>query len=160
MRRGERAPEATVALEDPRAPDVVALLERHLVFARSESPPEDAHALDVEGLHGPGISFFTLRREGALLAVGALRRLDGDHAEIKSMHTAEGHRGQGLASRMLAHLLTHARREGFSRVSLETGSMDSFAPARALYRRAGFVECPPFGDYLPSGWSMFFTRAL
>ena len=152
--------EVTVALEDPRDADVVALLARHLAFARSESPPEDAHALDVDGLAGPDVSFFTLRREGELLAVGALRRLDGDHAEIKSMHTAEGHRGQGLAGRMLEHLLAHARDAGFSRVSLETGSMEIFAPARALYRRAGFVECPPFGDYLPSGWSTFFTRTL
>lgn len=160
MRQEGKAAEATVALEDPQAADVVALLERHLAFARSESPPEDAHALDVEGLRGPDISFFTLRREGALLAVGALRRLDVDHAEIKSMHTAEGHRGQGLAARMLEHLITHARREGFSRVSLETGSMQIFSPARALYRRAGFVECPPFGDYLPSDWSTCFTLTL
>ena len=160
MRQTEKAAEATIALEDPRAADVVALLERHLAFARSESPPEDAHALDVDGLRGPDIWFFTVRREGALLGVGALRRLDGEHAEIKSMHTAEGHRGQGLAARMLEHLITHAREQGFSRVSLETGSMEIFEPARALYRRAGFVECPPFGGYVPSDWSTFFTRAL
>lgn len=156
----DNAAEVTVAREDPRTPDVVALLARHLAFARSESPPEDAHALDVEGLTASDIAFFTLRRDGALLGVGALRRLDAEHAEIKSMHTAEGHRGQGWARLVLEHLLTHARDEGFSRVSLETGAMEIFEPARALYRSAGFVTCPPFGDHRPSGWSTFLTRAL
>jgi putative acetyltransferase len=156
----DESADVTVALEDPRSADVVALLTRHLAFARSESPPEDAHALEVDGLAGSDVSFFTLRRDGALLAVGALRRLDESHAEIKSMHTAAAHRGQGLAAHVLEHLLAHARTQGFSRVSLETGSMESFAPARALYRRAGFVDCAPFGDYRPSDWSTFLTRTL
>lgn len=152
--------EPTVALEDPRREDVVALLTRHLAFARSQSPPEDAHALDVDGLAAPDVDFFTLRDDRGLLAVGALRRLDDEHGEVKSMHTAEAHRGEGLGGRMLAHLLDHARALGLTRVSLETGSMEIFAPARALYRRAGFAECEPFGDYRASAWSSYFTRTL
>ena len=152
--------EPTVALDDPRREDVVALLTRHLAFARSQSPPEDAHALDVEGLVAPDVDFFTARDDRGLLAVGALRRLDREHAEIKSMHTAEGHRGEGLGRRMVEHLLDHARSRGFRRVSLETGSMEIFAPARALYRSVGFEACEPFGDYRRSDWSAYFTRSV
>lgn len=149
-----------IGYDDPRAPDVRALLVAHLAFARATSPPEDVHALDVEGLLDPSVSFFGLRVDGELLAVGALKRLSPSHAEVKSMHTAAHARGGGRARAMLMHLLSVARSEGFSRVSLETGSMAEFAPARALYASAGFVECAPFGDYVPSPHSSFMTLAL
>ncbi len=149
-----------IAPEDPQAADVVDLLARHLEFARSQGPPEDAHALEVDGLAAADVDFFALRRDRGLLAVGALTRLEPWHGEIKSMHTATGHRGEGLGASMLAHLLEHARQSQMTRVSLETGSMAIFAPARALYSRAGFVACEPYADYRPSAYSSFFTRTL
>ena len=151
---------ATFAVDDPRAPDVRALLERHLAFARATSPPEDTHALDVDGLLDPDVTFYSLREDGVVLAVGALRRLDDAHAEVKSMHTAEEARGRGLGRAMLDHLLAEARARGFSRASLETGSMDAFAPARALYERAGFAPCPPFASYRESPNSSYFSLDL
>lgn len=149
-----------IAVDDPRAPDVRALLERHVTFARGASPREDAHALDVDDLVDPAITFFGLRRDGALLAVGALKRLDARHAEVKSMHTAEHARGQGLGRAMADHLVAVARERGYARVSLETGAQPAFAPARALYARAGFTPCGPFGAYGPSPNSHFMTLAL
>jgi putative acetyltransferase len=146
--------------DDPRMDDVRALLHRHLSFARDVTPPEDVHALDLDGLLDPSISFFSYREEGRLLAIGALRRLDDEHAEIKSMHTAEAARGRGLGRAMLEHLLALARDRGYRRVSLETGAMDAFAPARSLYASAGFEVAGPFGDYPDSPNSVYMTRAL
>jgi putative acetyltransferase len=154
-------PPTAIAIDDPRADDVRELLRRHLEFARSHSPPEDAHALDADGLADPAVTFFSLRREdGELLAVGALKRLDEDHAEVKSMHTVEVARGTGIGRAMVDHLVRVARERGFRRVSLETGSMAAFAAARSLYERAGFEPCEPFGDYRPSRNSVFMTMRL
>jgi putative acetyltransferase len=136
------------------------LLERHLAFAHEHTPIADVHALGIDGLLDPAISFFSFRRGGEVLGTGALKQLDTAHAEIKSMHTAAEVRGQGIGAAMLAHLLETARQRGMQRVSLETGSMAAFASARALYARAGFVECGPFGDYVPSPNSAFMTLAL
>ena len=153
-------PNGSIAADDPRAEDVRALLERHLAFARGHSPPEDAHALDADGLADPDVTFFSYRADGHLLAVGALKRLDDGHAEVKSMHTIERARGRGIGRAMVEHLLAVARERGFRRVSLETGAMDAFAPARALYAGAGFEPCGPFGDYGPSRNSVFMTLPL
>jgi putative acetyltransferase len=152
--------EEEISVDDPRAPDVRALLERHLTFTTSTSPPEDMHALDVDGLLDPAVTFFSFRRDGELLAVGALKQLDAGHAELKSMHTAEAARGRGIGRAMLAHLIGVARDRGCSRVSLETGSMAAFAPARSLYASAGFVPCEPFASYIPSPNSTFMTLSL
>ncbi len=149
-----------ISLDDPAAPDVRRLLATHLAFARAPTPPEDAHALDVDGLLEPAVSFFSFRRDGALLAVGALKRLDADHAEVKSMHTVEAARGQGIGRAMIEHLIAVARAAGFRRLSLETGSMAEFAPARALYASAGFDECGPFGEYRASPNSTYMTLSL
>ena len=149
-----------IGAADPTAADVQVLLARHLAFARSHSPPEDAHALDIEGLTAPNISFFTLREGDELLGIGALKQLADDHAEIKSMHTAELARGRGVAQAMLTHLLAVARSSGCTRVSLETGSMAAFAPARALYESAGFRACEPFDSYRTSPNSTYLTLAL
>jgi putative acetyltransferase len=149
-----------ISIDDPRSGDVRALLQRHLSFARSHSPLEDAHALDIDGLLDPAVSFFSFRVDGELLAVAALKRLDEGHAEVKSMHTAEVARGRGIGRAMLDHLVRVARDRGVSRVSLETGSMPAFAPARSLYARAGFRRCGPFGDYRPSRNSTFMTLTL
>jgi putative acetyltransferase len=152
--------EGEISIDDPRATDVRQLLERHLAFANSHSPPEDVHALDVDALLDPAVTLFSFRLNGELLAVGALKQLDRQHAELKSMHTAQAARGRGIGRVMVDHLIGVARGCGFRRVSLETGSMPAFAPARSLYANAGFRPCEPFGDYSPSRNSTFMTLSL
>jgi len=149
-----------IAVDDPRVDDVRALLATHLAFAHQHSPPEDVHALDVDRLLDPAVTFFSYREDGRLLAVGALRRMDDGHAEIKSMHTASEARGRGIGRAMLAHLVGEARARGYRRLSLETGTMAAFAPARAMYASAGFVPCEPFGSYFHSPNSTCMTMAL
>lgn len=149
-----------ISADDPRADDVRGLLRSHLDFACSSSPPEDMHALGIEGLTDPAVAFFSYRRDGELLAVGALKQLDACHAELKSMHTAVGARRQGIARAMVDHLVGVARSRGLDRVSLETGSNEEFAAARSLYARAGFTQTGPFGDYRPSPYSTFMTLEL
>jgi putative acetyltransferase len=124
------------------------------------TPPEDVHALDLDGLLDPTITFFSLRVDGELLGVGAIKQLDDRHAELKSMHTAVAARRRGVGRAIVEHLLAVAAERGVRRVSLETGSGDAFAPARALYTRAGFAPCGPFGDYRPSPNSAYMTRLL
>ncbi|MFL5575666.1 MAG: GNAT family N-acetyltransferase [Gemmatimonadaceae bacterium] len=147
-------------LDDPR---VVELLHTHLLSARAETAPGSAHAIDLAGLRAPEVTFWSAwvgdARE-TLVGVGALRRLSAEHGEVKSMHTAEAMRGRGVGSALLRHIIASARTRGMSRLSLETGSWPYFAPARALYARHGFVECPPFGDYRPDPNSVFMTLAL
>jgi putative acetyltransferase len=152
--------ENSIQAEDPGTDDVRALIERHLDFNGRQSPPEDVHALDVAALRDPALTFFALRRDGELLAVGALKRLTDDHVELKSMHTAESARRTGIGRAMLQHLLAVARQGGYARVSLETGSMEAFAPARALYASEGFQPCEPIPGYGPSVNSMFMTLDL
>jgi putative acetyltransferase len=151
---------AHICTDDPRAEDVRRLLQRHLDFTRSSSPPEDMHALDIDQLADPAVTFVSYRRGGEVLAVGALKQLDASHAELKSMHTAMAARGQGIGRAVLDHLLGIARERGLDRVSLETGSTEEFAPARWLYARAGFAKTQPFGDYRPSAYSTFMTMKL
>lgn len=136
------------------------LLERHLSFAVSHVPAKDRHALDADALADPTVEFYALRVDGELLAVGALKKLDDGHAEVKSMHTAAQARRLGLGRTMLDHLLAVARDRGFHRVSLETGSMPAFAPARSLYASAGFSVCGAFGDYAESANKTFMTLRL
>jgi putative acetyltransferase len=147
-------------MDDPRRDDVRVLLERHLAFALSTTPPEHSFALDVDGLLDPAITFFSLRADGEVLGVGAIKQLDPEHGEIKSMHTAQAARGQGVGRAMLNHLLDVARSRGYHRVSLETGTMTEFTPARALYESAGFIACGPFADYQPSEDNYFMTLPL
>jgi putative acetyltransferase len=150
-----------IAADDPRAPDVRALLERHVVWAHGQTVPEDAHAMGADDLADPSVSFFSYRDDdGALLAVGALKPIDDEHAEVKSMHTVEAARGRGVGRAMVDHLVGVARDRGFRRVSLETGAMDAFVPARALYESAGFEPCEPFGDYRHSRNSVYLTLRL
>jgi putative acetyltransferase len=144
-------------LTDPR---VVELLHTHLTRARAETARGSAHALDLSGLRAAELTFWSAWEDEAVVGVGALKRLSADHGEVKSMYTAEAARGRGVGSAMLRHIMAAARARGMSRVSLETGSWPYFAPARALYARHGFVECPPFGDYRADPNSVFMTLAL
>lgn len=151
-----------IELDDPVRPDVTALLTEHLADMHATSPPESVHALDVEALRRPGITFWTARTDGVLLGCGALRELDLDegHAEIKSMRTTSAARGTGVGRRILQHLLAVAAERGYRRLSLETGTQDYFEPARRLYLRNGFVPCGPFADYTVDPNSAYFTREL
>lgn len=144
-------------LDDPR---VRALLAYHTTTARAQTARGSAHALDLEALREPDIAVWAAWEGDALLGVGALRRLTPEHGEIKSMHVAESSRGRGVGSGIVRRLLAEARAAGMRRVSLETGSWPYFDAARALYRRHGFAECPPFGDYVEDPNSVFMTRVL
>jgi putative acetyltransferase len=146
-----------VAAEDPRAPDSRALLEQHTVFAHEVTPPGHVHALDLDGLLDPSVTFFSVRRDGVLLGIGALRQLDPAHAELKSMHTDGAARGRGVGRAMVEHLLSVAADRGYARVSLETGAGEAFAPARSLYAQVGFTPCEPFGEYTANAYSTCMT---
>jgi len=139
---------------------VIELLQVHLSSARAATAPGSAHALDIEGLKSPDISFWTISDDDALVGIGALKRLSADHGEIKSMHTAAAMRGRGAGRAMLRHIIAVARAGGISRLSLETGSWDYFRPAHALYRSHGFQECPPFAGYVPDPNSIFMSLDL
>jgi len=142
---------------DPR---VIALLEAHVGRARAETGRGSAHALDLRGLQTPDIRFWTAWRDDMLVGMGALKVLSPDHGEIKSMHTAERARHQGVGASVLTHIMSEAAKMGMARLSLETGAWDYFIPARAFYRRHGFVDCAPFADYKPDPNSVFMTRSL
>ncbi len=141
-------------------PHVVELLHIHLTTARSQTARGSAHALDVDGLQSPDISFWTIWNDEALLGCGALKRLSSDHGEVKSMHTAQAMRGKGVGTAMLRHIIDTARTRGMSRLSLETGSWEYFRPAREFYKKHGFLECPPFANYAPDPNSVFMALDL
>ncbi len=150
-----------VVVEDPTTPDVLALLQEHLDDMHATSPPESVHALDVERLRAPDITFVTARSaDGELLGCGALKQHDATLGELKSMRTTAAARGRGVAATVLAHLLDVARDRGLDRVSLETGTEDYFAAARRLYARHGFVPCAPFADYTDDPNSTYLTLSL
>jgi putative acetyltransferase len=149
-----------IRLDDLSGAPVRALLEEHLRHMHELSPPESVHALPIDALRQPGVTFWSVWERGELLGCGALKQLDAAHGEIKSMRTAPAHRRRGVARAMLEHILGEARRRGYARLSLETGSNEPFAPARALYRRFGFTDCGPFADYREDPNSVFMTRVL
>ena len=143
---------------DPALKD---FLQQHLDDLAPTAPPESRHALDLTALQAPGVRLWTVTAEdGAIVATAALAALATGHEELKSMRTDPLRRGQGLARRLLNYLLADAAARGVGRVSLETGSMDFFAPARALYASAGFTRCPPFGSYREDPNSVFMTLEL
>jgi len=149
-----------IAIDDPAADDVRALLGRHLAFARATTLPEEVYALDINALRDPAVTFFSYRVGGELLGVAALKRIDAGHAEVKSMHTAEAARGRGVGRALVDHVIGFARERGYRRLSLETGAGPAFEPARRLYASADFTPCGPFGDYRPSANSAYMTLAL
>lgn len=146
--------------EDPLSDDLALLMQRHSAMIHAASPPESVHMLDASGLALPGVDFHVMRLDGEPVGMGALKRIDADHAEIKSMHVLAEVRGRGLARQMLDHLLAQAQAAGFSRISLETGPQPVFAAARRVYAAAGFVFCPAFEGYAEDPHSVFMTRSL
>ena len=140
--------------------DVRSLLAQHFAEMRAGSPPSACHVLPAEGLKSPGIRFFTLRQDGTLLGCGALKRLEPGHGELKSMRTADAARGRGIGKAMLDHLTAAAKSDGMIRLSLETGSSEQFAAALRLYQREGFEDCGPFGGYIDTPFTRFFTKAI
>lgn len=141
-------------------PEVAALLTEHLDDMRRYSPPESVHALDLDRLNTPDLTFWSLWDDGEVLGCAALRELDPGHGELKSMRTAAAHRRRGVAAALLDHVVAEARRRGYRRLSLETGSPAEFAPARAMYAAYGFTPSGPFGPYLDDEFSVFMTLDL
>jgi len=141
-------------------PAVIELLEEHLASMEPTAPPESRHALDLDGLRGPDITFWSLWDGSRLAGIGATKYLNEDHSEVKSMKTAPAYLRKGIASKILAHMIQDAKERGYSRISLETGSMEFFAPARHLYSSFGFEPCAPFGSYVEDPNSVFMSRLL
>ena len=150
----------TIAAETPLGADLALLFQRHTADMHADTPPESIHMMDAGQLAVPEVAFFVMRDGGVPVGMGAFKRIDAGHAEIKSMHVLAEHRGRGLSRRMLDHLVDQAARQGFSRLSLETGVQPTFIAARALYAKAGFTECPPFEGYWDDPNSIFMTRSL
>jgi len=149
-----------LALDNLQSPAVAALLQEHLDDMARHSPPESVHALDLDALRHPSVSFWCVWDGDTLAGCGALKRLDNTHGEIKSMRTASTHLRRGVAAQLLECILQQARQDGLQRLSLETGSMQVFEPARQLYERFGFYPCPPFSNYKLDPYSIFMTREI
>lgn len=147
--------------EDDLSSDaVVALLREHLDSMAEHSPPESVHALDPDALRQPGVTLWSAWEGTELLGCGALKVHDARLGEVKSMRTVRRHLRKGVAAALLRHIIAEARRRGLERLSLETGAMAAFEPARALYQRFGFRDCPPFADYCEDRHSVFMTLDL
>ncbi len=149
-----------IRIDDLRGPEIAALLQEHLADMHATSPRESVHALDLDGLRVPEITFWTVWDGTVLTGCGALKQHDAALAEIKSMRVARPYRRQGVAVELMRHLLAVAAERGYTRLSLETGSQAYFEPARRLYAKHGFVECGPFAGYRPDPNSVFMTRSL
>jgi putative acetyltransferase len=149
-----------IAEDDLSGADVQALVAYHLGGMHAESPACKVHALPLDKLRQPGVTFYTARIHGTLAAMGAIKHLDDAHGELKSMRAAPEWRGKGVGEAMLQHLLAVASARGYTRVSLETGRTEAFAPAVALYRKYGFEECAAFADYVVDDFSQCLTLML
>ena len=153
-------PNFTIKLDDLMSPQIAELLADHLREMNEHSPPDSVHALDLENLRRPEITFWSIWDGEELVGCGALKELDEKHAEIKSMRTDPKYRGRGAGKLMLRHILDQAKQRGYQRLSLETGSMAAFEPARRLYAAHGFTPCGPFADYTLDPHSVFMTLEL
>ncbi|RPK24502.1 GNAT family N-acetyltransferase [Paenibacillus xylanexedens] len=149
-----------IKVDDLSGVQVKALIAEHLQGMAADSPPESIHALNLDGLKKPEITFWCAWEGEDLLGCGAIKELDPEHAELKSMRTASAHLRKGVARKILAHIMDVAVERGYKRVSLETGSMDSFIPARKLYEDFGFEYCEPFADYILDPNSAFMTKTI
>jgi putative acetyltransferase len=149
-----------IVVDDLTGPEIAAFLEEHVAEMLSVTPPESKHALDLDGLRRPEVTFWTVWDGDALVGCGAVKALEPGHAELKSMRTAPVRQRSGVGSVLLGHILDEAAGMGFRRVSLETGSGEFYTPARKLYEKFGFTYCAPFADYRPDPLSVFMTRSL
>ena len=150
----------TISLDNLESGAVLTLLEEHLADMYATSPAESVHALDPESLKHKSISFWSAEENGVVVGCIAIKELEQDHAEVKSMRTSEKARNKGVASQLLAHVLTVAQERQYKKLSLETGSMDFFKPARNLYAKYGFIYCAPFADYNLDPNSVFMERII
>jgi putative acetyltransferase len=149
-----------IAEDDLSGDDVRALVALHLSGMHAESPACKVHALPADQLRQPGVTFYAARVNGEVAAIGAILHLDPAHGELKSMRAAPAWRGKGAGEAMLVHLLGVAKARGYTRVSLETGRTEAFAPAVGLYRKYGFEECAGFGDYVVDEFSVCMSLEL
>ena len=149
-----------IVVDDLTGPQIARFLDEHVAEMLSITPPESKHALDLDALRQPGVTFWSVMDGGTVVGCGALKRLGASHAEVKSMRTTPARKRSGIASLILQHIITEARRMGFARLSLETGSAEFFAPARRLYEKFGFDYCEPFADYRSDPNSVFLTKML
>lgn len=149
-----------IKIDDLSGPEVAQILTEHLHDMYTVSPPESVHALDLNKLRQPNITFWSVWDGNQLAGCGAIKELEAGHAEIKSMRTANAYRGKGVAVKLMEHILSVAAERKYHRLSLETGPQEFFLPARKLYERFGFEYCGPFGDYAEDPYSAFMTKAL
>jgi len=149
-----------IVKDDLSTAPIINLLQEHYQEMLTHSPEESVHALDIEGMKQANLTFWSGWLGGEIAGCGALKELSSKHGEIKSMRTAKAFLRQGIAAKLLQHIIDHAKVRGYNRLSLETGTPEAFEPARALYKRFGFVECQPFGDYIEDPYSIFYTLEL
>lgn len=149
-----------IVVDDLSGPEIARFLAEHVEQMRSLTPLESKHALDLDSLRKPDITFWSALDGDGLVGCGAIKRLDAGHAELKSMRTRPRRQRSGIASQLLEHILSEAKAMGLTRLSLETGSAEFFLPARRLYEKLGFQLCDPFADYQPNPNSTFMTKIL
>ena len=149
-----------IRVDDLSGREIAELLREHLRNMFLHSPPESVHALPLEALRAPEITFWSVWQDAELMGCAALKELDARHGEIKSMRTVARHLRKGVAAALMRHILEQARQRSYRRLSLETGAAEAFAPARSLYARFGFQLCGPFADYIDDPNSVFMTRKL
>jgi putative acetyltransferase len=149
-----------IRVDNLSSSEIIRLLHEHLQSVALHSPPESVHALGLEALRNPDITFWSVWQDSELMGCGAIKELDSRHGEIKSMRTVSLHLRKGVAAGLMHHILEEAERRSYERLSLETGSMDAFAPARSLYASFGFEPCGPFANYVEDPYSVFMTREV
>ena len=152
--------EIVITTEESLTDELAQVLQSHWLFCTSSTPIEHVYALDASKLFTPDITVFGARIDGELVGVGAMRKLDVDHAELKSMHTLANSRGMGVGKAIVSHIEEYARSSGIKRISLETGTSEAFKPARELYKSLGYKSCEAFGDYVLSEDNMCVTKPI
>ena len=152
--------EPVITNEESLTDELAQILQAHWLFCTSSTPIEHVYALDASKLFSPDITVFGARIDGELVGVGAIRKLDAHHAELKSMHTLAEFRGSGVGKAMVAHIEQFAKEQGVKRISLETGATEPFKPARQLYESLGYQDCEAFGDYVLSEDNTCMTKLI
>lgn len=153
-------PHIQVRVDDLSGPDVRALIQRHLDGMHETTPAESVHALDIDGLRHPSVTFWSAWVDGRLAGIGALTQIDEHRGELKSLRVDDRFRGTGVGRALLQHIVAAARERGMTSLWLETGTTEDFAPAQRLYESEGFTRCGPFGGYADDPYSVFMTREL